>query len=513
MTKEFRMLQKTHKEYLAFMISVNDKSPEDELKILFHGLRFSTENNEMTAEDDDTSINDFCRILSDLFSVTDDGIQVEIRLYMVRYLDRYEELYGGSEFLWGLYHYALCQELEESSCQLMLLKETLSPFARFYAAKITSKSKSVDKDECVELFRDGFEILHGYRHLAEFYMSIGDNVKAGETCEQAIEHLKLFTGKERTFFHKTMGQQARDLRAKGISESVPEKQRTELLEQLSVVAQTLDLEELAAVDLKIRFFQNQLEILEEAISEEKTRFEAQKPTVTTAISHTLKDEPNASNADEASLAALTLSSDPDVPVEDLPSGYHSDEFTTVVKKRPARQSNAYIRRVLNDANTQATAKNYTDAEKKLVKLRPKEHSVEWYRKEQTLCWIKHSQATDHDYLTQHQSIGKPAEALARELMENSKKHTITLINLLTGLITTPISPVIMDEVKCIQIAEQLEAIDPGLRAQFGGLYSVLGHLQKAYRGACTSYEDRIRFINAGITYYTLANLIRRRPVE
>lgn len=492
---------KLQSEYFACLtLNANEKKPEkDDIKKMFHEVRYGLESSEQKAHPQE--IIRFNQLLCDLFSKPDDESHT-ICKDIEGAMDDYAKQFGNPGLLVVLYHYARYKKSKDTaSLNALSLLVDVDDFASFCVARIISKNNPCDEKKCIELFTRGFEVLHGYRYLADFYMSLGNNEEALKTCHKAINTMDRFVqGKEKIFYH-SVGEQATSSHSRRPSAGHDK---------------TINIEELAAVDLNIRFFQGQIDVLEEAVSEQ-LHHEAKQPLKTAPLPRA----PDDSDSDEEFYTAPAHPSEEDSDSDTYFSANESfsdnsaDGFTTVVKRRPFKPSLRHIRQALNNARTQAVTKHYIAAEKILNSLQPEVHSVEWYRKEQALCWIKHLQVTDPEYLTQNQTAEKSANMLANELLDTCEKRTIELIHSLTHLITPEPSsaPLRTDKTKCIRMANKLEAKDPKLRAQYGGLYSVLGHVQKAKRDICTLSADHTRLAHMGITYYTLANHIRKRITE
>lgn len=345
---------------------------KNKIKKIFHEVRYGTES--FNNEPHPTAIIQFSKLLCDFFAAPDDQTQT-VCIKIEDAINSFMKRWGDAEILRALYHYARCKRLKDHAESLDLLTRSTGELPCFCAARIISKNEPVDEKKCIALFTEGFKILHGYRYLADFYIGREHYESALQTYREAIRALNRFTqGTEKILDH-TVGEQATKLFSKRANDEE---------------AKLIDFEELAAVDLHIRFFQGQVDILEEVVNQNQ----AVAGKIAKAPLLLRLDDNSSSDSDDEFYTALTQQtednsdSDEYLSADEFPDDVSLDGFTTVEKKRPPKkkltQTREFIKKSLNKANALAAARHYEDAEKMLNDLQPDATSVEWYRKS-SLC--------------------------------------------------------------------------------------------------------------------------------
>lgn len=475
---------------------------------LFHDLRIRTEaGNLMTAG---THNFEFCRLVCELFCAEKkETIEATLKKIEAN-AEGFKKTYKTANHIMDvLSRYALCIKVPSEKVALQYLQQSELPIAAFCAADIMRRRhQKKDKQQCIELYTKGFELIHGYEHLASYYNQFGEVEAALKVYQLALQHMDQFLDQKYSFFDRQLGEQATTAVCKH-----------ELPEELAF---ELAFEERQAADLYCRFFQNQIGLLEESLEEEK-RKKAPRPLAAKTIPHESDPDSDAAFVDATTHAKAKESSDEDYHTAPESTGESVPEgFTTVTKKKkPKRKKKALTpRAAINKAEALAEQKNYAEAEAVLQKITPKKGSVEWYMKEQKKCWIEHLQINDADYIARIARTARGSSADAKEhLISQSRDRAVTLITSLAGTVQSPASAksrkgdVLLDIPHTMEIATQLEARDPKLRAQYGGLYSVLGHLQSDYRNNTRDTKERKQHIDLGCQYYDIANHIRRRVVS
>ena len=470
-------------------------------QMLFYEVRLRTEAGNLVTTG--THSFEFCRLICELFCAKDNEINPilkEIEANSAGFSVAYEK---PSILMDTLSRYALCMRGKPTAEALQYLLTSSSYTAAFCAADILRKSDDKqDRKQCKKLYEKAFEIIHGYQYLADCYLQDGKIKKALKVYRLALRRMNRFLKGDSHFFEYKHTEQALLALHFGIPEDI---------------AFELAYEELEAGDLHCRFFQDQIELLEEAWEEQKKNEPAPLPPIT------IHPDPD-SESDSAYVDARTSQHEdssgedgyitaPEFADSNVPEG-----FTPVTKRKKKRKKKATpsARAIISEAGTLAEKKKYTEAEAKLETTSPKKQSIEWYMKEQKKCWIRHLQVNDPEYIRKTAKEELAATALKKELTDKSKSRATYLINSLADMVASPAftgtkkGTVVINLSLCMDFAARLETTNPKLRSQYGGLYSLLGHLETDYRNNTKDSKERKAHMDLGTEYYKLANHIRGR---
>ena len=174
--------------------------------------------------------------------------------------------------------------------------------------------------------------------------------------------------------------------------------------------------------------------------------------------------------------------------------------------------------VINKANVLIDRQSELDmAEAMLLDLKPEKGSLMWFRQQQSLCWVYKEKGISYDYLFNKVLPGQRTSDLALGYLEKSASLARQLIKDLVIQAEKDAPELARKEAadrlyknqkKYMSVAQVLEQQTPGFRRMYGGLYSVLAHVQKAFVENPSSEEKGDKAVRKGLDFYQIANRIR-----
>ena len=481
---------------------------------MFHDYRIQTEVKEMVVTEE--VIHEFNKLICELM-VAPRGQIKSLSQTIRSKIEKFAEERFTNQILPILYLYALGSRETNNTDVLDELSEIPHCMAGFCASELLKQRTPFPTQQQFELLTESRGLMDAYQYQADMLIAREAFAQAIEVYRTGIDHLNGYLDKKLPLLHRTSGQQSETLRVN----QYPERFEDEV-----------ELEEQDCIHQKILFFQEQIELIEEALLEEK-RAIVKKLSATKELSEAESSDESDSEYFDA-LESLSLKECEDEVTPEPPEQTDLEGFQQVPLRKktsgekrvdaplklwpPAshvpEQSDAwYELSAMNRANNLAKIeKQYEQAEAQLKRLHYKSGSYLWFVQQDSLCWLDFLRATDTEFLVAHAGKGA-TRTLAKKILEQTEEKVFKQINALAAMtnVTTQHETVERDEKKCLKIADTLEETDPRLRKQYGGLYSKLGHLHKAMKDISRNGKEFTQHARAGKQYYLLANAIRRRP--
>lgn len=418
-----------------------------------------------------------------------------------------------------LQHYALVKRFYNSSESLKSLKEHPFYISQLCAGDILRESPS--PEECMPHLKAAYPIIHGYTQMGHYFIEQKQFSDALETYKEAVTHLYDFLDGTKTLFGKNTGDQSKELKKFGFT--------TELTNEINF-------EELTATHEFIRFFEGQIDLMSEVIEKDFPK----QPTTLSVKQSEHSDRPSEADSSSSESSCHSDSEaldhlDTDSAKHEVPQEKEAQESTGFIKiKRRSRKTTSMpsisqpllktrnmqewrIKAAISKANQLGTKEEkFDEAERILLGLNIDEASPLIYIQKQTLHWIRLQKAIKELYTPsgnhkEAQTILNKVEKDTLDLIRSLERKVLTESMVQIQLQPNPHLPDSSIPPIKIKIANQLEVTDPLLRRQYGALYSVMGHLQKAYKQSSLSPKPANHYNTEGIRYYTIANYIRRRP--
>ena len=387
------------------------------------------------------------------------------------------------------------QETDQAITSLTAKGTSLA--SHLLAGILLAKNPKCKVDAIMWLGKSSEHFPVAYEHLAEMSLRNGKFEEARDFYQKAVNHIEGFLSGKRPMMGLHIGQEA------ALYDP----------EQSSDTYKSMKLEEQSAAEQLQEKYQRRLGLLE-TLSPETQEDKSTDTSDTKSGSHTESGQAAPSSPKASPPATESVQTTAHMPVASASADIEEpgEEGWTVVRKRARTYGSESINNNINRAvELTNSASGLDEAERLLNLINPEENSLPYFQKQQSLCWINHERANPENY-------GKPGFVIPGR--SSAKKYLNRAMIMATGNIqklegmttatkTTGLS-VRINEEECIKIAEELDAIDPGLRKKYGGFYSTLGHIQKALRGHCQNKKALNDCVQKGLDYYDMANFIRQR---
>ncbi|MET4693842.1 hypothetical protein [Endozoicomonas lisbonensis] len=458
----------------------------------------------------------FPLLICEMFEKKDDE-QEDIDKHMRVALELYARRGNDVKNSRAIYHHARIMRSGITNERLQSLLDISNATAYMFAGDALLKYCPDNYEDALYLLRMARLMPVTYQLRIEALLERNQLEEALAVCQQAVNHITEFLNGENELFGKVLGEQAAAQEQKN-----PDR------------ANSMRFAELHAANALLEKYQNQAELFEEALSQPR-----QEPEVQSVKTETAEDTGGVV-AIEAAGDEIPLTGQPPAsevvdrqPEVNQTEGAVGQSATAHMDsaRQPASLSDSEMQSVINRANDLIRNQSELDrAEELLLNLKPESGSLMWYRKQQSLCWLYHEQGTSYDYLFGKVAPGERASDLAQAYLKKSDKLAKRLIKDLVKMAenTSPellaektpdagasekknapaVGRLYTDHKHYMAVARVLEQKNPGFRKLYGGLYSVLGHIQKA---CCDNpaVSGRIKgSLQEGITWYRIANSIR-----
>ena len=493
------------------LLSLSGRYKNDPLKTMYVDMRLQTETANLPDKSNLSQL--FITQLIDMFH-SEISLLPELSQQMENTFARFHEKYGDNIIIMALYHRALLAIKDHNPESINFLSENPFPLCQLLAGDYYRTSDT--PQHALKYYKQSFDMIHGYRLVAEHFLQENRISDALIAYKDGIRRLQDFLGGDTKLFHLFPDEQLLKLAEANYSQ-----------EHLMEIAY----EEQYAIHEYIHLFQGQIDLLEETI-DELISSETVPVLRTPAQSQPAAES---DSDDEYFDASETIDKLSPSPTPSTDSDEYQEAFETLdesnfipigffgkrkarrklppSEKRPEEQA---IKHQIAEAVQRAEKKHQFDsAIRRLEALKKPKGTLLWFIQQQALNWVRRSRGMH---------MIKEPEQNAREghdLLLKTEQETIQLIRLLAKKTEDKSSPkgsagetlLANTPENCLAIAGKLEAIDPKLRKQYGGLYSLLGHLQKSLRQSPHKSESKGVYYQRGVHYYTLANHIRNRPAS
>lgn len=447
----------------------------------------------------------FPLLLCEMFEFPDDK-QADVDKEVEVALRLYERRGGEVENYRAIYLYARMRRSGYSEEMLQKLLALPIEIAYLLAGDILLKGTEANRElgmHCLEQVRSQpmafdlrIEALLAKHRIRE----------ALAVCHEACQQMRGYLAGEQKLFGLVQGEQSAELKSHG-----PQW------------ADVVELAELHAVNAMLERFTNKAELLQEAV-DEQDREAALKKSVKQTFSSSEKTETTGQTRGETPVTTTPepekTAEVPDVQVQETEPVAQASVTVPVTasKKMPAAHVDYRMQSVINQANDLIRDQSELDrAEEMLLKLKPEKGSLMWFRQQQSLCWVYHEQGVSYDYLFRKIMPGQRACDLGMRYLERADKQGRQLIKELVKQAEAEVPELAAGAAsgrlyqqpeKFMAVAEALDRRGAGFRRMYGGLYSLLGHVHKAYLDNPASGWSDSDAVRKGVVYYQIANRIR-----
>ncbi|WP_062269926.1 tetratricopeptide repeat protein [Endozoicomonas arenosclerae] len=386
------------------------------------------------------------------------------------------------------------------------IEKSPQPTARLFCARAMAAMDPVKHHDAIVAHLDNIYCkmtIQGYENLCEFYIARQQPERAIEQLTEGEAHLQAFLDKKRPLYAHVLGQQSKH--------SFTDGKQGE--------AQELEFEELAAVSRHLDHWHTKKALLLDTF----------KPPSPTQVDKELLESQSDSTTDTSTASGSNSddeSSDESTPTPQTPDSTQTTRDTsekedvTATSDKPVLSPSAMQRQINEAMNLIHYQAEFDQARELLSELQPPKHTVIWYRLQQAKAWLLLESSSHYDYLSSKLEPGETTAQRGKRYLKLAEKKVRHLLH----KIESDISKSLPESEQLSSAASFSQSIDEAIQyaqhlrsqgheallRQYGGLFSMLGHIHKAYRDNPLTRPDHD--ISVGIHYYKIANRIRGRAL-